>query len=276
MKIKIADKFQSIDFIQKYHYSKVLPKLTKHYLGLFEDELVGVITLGWGTQPKATIKKVLPDQDFTTKNYFEIGKMCIHPDMPKNTGTRFLSMLVRWLKQNTNKDFLYTLADGIVGKIGYMYQAFNFYYGGYFKTDVYIGPTGEKLHQRTIQSAKNILEENREFLGTDRKISRLTPDFMKFKGIRHIEGRMFRYMKPLNKDAKKVLDNSNWQFQKDYPKKDDLVWREQIEKGKWIVLDNMPEFHLDVVDVNEKNVHAYKEIIERTRVIQTFFKWNMM
>lgn len=123
--------YECIEFTQKHHYSKVMPKLTKHYLGLIVDgEIVGTLTLGWGTQPKQTIRKILPNHQFNTNDYFEIGKMCVHDKMPRNTETQFLSKVVKWLKENTDKKFLYTLADGIVGKVGYVYQAFNFYYGG--------------------------------------------------------------------------------------------------------------------------------------------------
>ena len=53
------------DFVQSLHYSKVMPKLTKHFLGCYlENELVGVLTLGWGTQPKATIAKLFNDKNF--------------------------------------------------------------------------------------------------------------------------------------------------------------------------------------------------------------------
>ena len=39
-------------FVQERHYSAVMPKLTKHYLGAYvDDELVGILTLGWGTNP---------------------------------------------------------------------------------------------------------------------------------------------------------------------------------------------------------------------------------
>lgn len=42
------DKNIVIDFVQKYHYSKILPRLTKHYLGVFDgDRMVGSMTLGW-------------------------------------------------------------------------------------------------------------------------------------------------------------------------------------------------------------------------------------
>ena len=70
------------DFIQSLHYSKIMPKLTKHFLGCYlKNELVGVLTLGWGTQPKATIAKLFDGLD--TKDYYEIGKMCMKEEMPK-------------------------------------------------------------------------------------------------------------------------------------------------------------------------------------------------
>ena len=59
MEIKPIHKNTAIPFIQQHHYSKILPRLTKWYLGYYEnDELVGVITLGWGTQPLQTIQKI--------------------------------------------------------------------------------------------------------------------------------------------------------------------------------------------------------------------------
>ena len=37
MLIKEIDKHIAIEFIQKYHYSKILPRLTKYWLGVFID-----------------------------------------------------------------------------------------------------------------------------------------------------------------------------------------------------------------------------------------------
>ena len=60
-KIVELDARTAIDFIQERHYSKVMPRLTKHYLGIYDkDTLAGVLTLGWGTQPYNTIHKLFP------------------------------------------------------------------------------------------------------------------------------------------------------------------------------------------------------------------------
>ena len=52
LEIREISRFDASELIQSLHYSKIMPKLTKHFLGCFlENELVGVLTLGWGTQP---------------------------------------------------------------------------------------------------------------------------------------------------------------------------------------------------------------------------------
>jgi hypothetical protein len=253
--IKEIDKNLAIDFIQERHYSKVLPRLTKHWLGCFYDgELVGVLTLGWGTQPLQTIKKLFPK--LVSEDYYEIGKMCMDDKMPRNSESQMISSVVRWIKNNLpEKKFLYTWADGIVGKVGYVYQASNFMYGGFIWTDIYISPSGEKIHPR---SSKSLLKKNAEFLGKE-KLFWMTPDFMKVKGIKRIRGKQFRYIIPLTKASKKILKKGStvsWGIE--YPKEKDLLWKEQVAKGKYDILKEKPKMDLSVVEVNEKNVNAHK------------------
>jgi hypothetical protein len=253
--ISEISKPSAVAFVQTHHYSKVMPRLTKHYLGVHTDgKLVGVLTLGWGTQPLHTIKKLFPN--CTSADYYEIGKMCMSPDMPRNSESQMLSAVIGWMRKNTpDKKFLYTWADGIVGKPGYVYQSANFLYGGFIWTDVYIGADGEKIHPRT---SKSLCEENAKLLGKP-KVFWLTPDFMHSKGIRRIKGKQFRYIMPLNKTAKKELKNSTVNWSIAYPKHSDLQWKQQGKDGKYTLLASMPEFKLDVVNVNAKNVNAHKQ-----------------
>jgi|TARA_B100001964_G_scaffold242753_1_gene318513 hypothetical protein len=255
--IKEIDKFLAIDLIQKTHYSKVMPRLTKHYLGCFlTDKLVGVITLGWGTQPRQTINKLFPGLE--TKDYYEIGKMCMLEEMPRNSESQMLSKVVRWMKENTkDKLFLYTWADGIVGKPGYVYQSFNFLYGGYIWTDIYMSESGEKIHPRT---SRKLCEENARMLNKE-KVFWLTYDFMELKGIKRIKGKQFRYILPLSKKAKKLLKKSTVEWIRKYPKDVDLKWKEMIGKGKYELTNKKPEFNLDVIEHNMKNAN-YKKTIE--------------
>lgn len=250
MEVSISeiDKETAIEFVQNYHYSKILPRLTKYYLGCFEgDNLCGVITLGWGTQPLQTIKKLFYKHTLITTNYIEIGKMCFLPSHNNsNFGSRVMKQLVKWLKHNTDYMFLYTLADGIMGKCGYVYQASNFIYIGKFKTSVYMDKfTGEKIHPR---SAKQLCVENAEYEGKN-KIFWLTHDFCEHKGIDKINGLMFRYIYPLNKSSKIILeDYPEYKCLKN-PKDDALLFEKRVAKGKFEPIEQ-PNFNMNVFNYN--------------------------
>ena len=256
------------DFIQSLHYSKIMPKLTKHFLGCYlENELVGVLTLGWGTQPKATIAKLFEGLD--TKDYYEIGKMCMKEEMPKNSESQMISAVVKWMKDNCpEKQFLYTWADGIMGKPGYVYQAANFLYGGFIWTQIYISDKGEKIHPR---SSRRLCDENVKFKlekepnffegKKDERIYWLTQDFLDHKGITKVHGKQFRYILPLNKKARKLLKKSNVEWSLNYPKGNDLIWEKSSRDGRK-KLEGMPYIDSDMTEYNTKNVNAHRGTLE--------------
>ena len=247
-------KINAIEFVQKYHYSPVMPTLTKHFLGFYLDgELKGVLTLGWGTQPKGTINKMFPGLE--SKDYYEIGKMCLSKDLndTKSAGSQMISATIRWMKENTECLFLYTMADGIMGKCGFVYQASNFYFGEKYWTQVYLMENGEKLHPR---STKELCKENAKFSGRE-KIFWMTTDFMKHKGIRKINGYMFRYIYPLNKKAKKLMKNgSTLEWGKNYPKEKDLKWVDVTDVKNKEIIDR-PPFTFETAKYNLKNINSH-------------------
>lgn len=250
-KVAEISKDKAVIFVQKHHYSPVMPKLTKHYLGFFvENELRGVVTLGWGTQPLQTINKMFPG--LVTKNYFEIGKMCMDDDMPKNSESQMMSATEKWIRQHKPEVlFLYTMADGIMGKCGFVYQASNFYFGEKYWTQVYMMENGEKLHPR---STRTMLEENAKMLGKE-KLHWLTSEYMIQNNIKKIEGYMFRYIRPINKKAKKLLKTgSTLDWSLNYPKKDDLEWRDVTDK-KNIKYISQPPFTFENSKYNNKNIN---------------------
>ena len=245
--LKLLSKEFAKDFIQTHHYSPVMPRLTKHFLGFFvEDKCVGILTLGWGTQPRQTINKMFTGLE--SKDYWEIGKMCMTDAMPKNSESQMISHAIRWIKENRpTKQFLYTMADGIMGKCGYVYQASNFLYGGKYFTQVY-DINGEKVHPRTTNK---LCQENAKFVGKE-KVFWLTSDFMKHKGIKKIEGYMFRYIYPLNKKAKRLMKHSNMDWVRTYPKDHDLKWFDKTSNPKFQI--EKPHFTYDNVVYNAKNI----------------------
>jgi hypothetical protein len=230
--------------------------------GFLDGKLMAVLTLGWGTQPKQTITKLFPTLD--TQDYYEIGKMCLPDELPRNSETQFLSAVVKWIKKNhPEKKFLYTLADGIMGKAGYVYQAASFLYGGEFQTFVYRTTSGEKVHPRTTGT---LCKENATFLGKE-KVFWLTYDFMESKGIQKYRGLMFRFILPLNRKAKRMMKHeSTVKWNVDYPKEDSLKFWVQTGRGKWIDAD-MPEFNYDNIEHNKKNIETHNT---QSSTLETF------
>ena len=267
--VKRIHKVNAIELIQKYHYSPVMPGITKYYLGLFLDnKLKGVVTLGYGTKPRHTFNKMFPsvgvldideNEEFIhdiNEWYYEIGKMCVTDDLNENrvAGSQMVSAVIRWLKDNTQCKFLYTMADGIMGKCGYVYQASNFYYGEKYFTSVYLMENGEKLHPRT---SHQLCIENAKWCGLDKdQVFWLTSDFMKHKGIQRINGLMFRYIYPLNKRAKKMLKHSSMEWTKNYPKEKDLEWIDVTDMKNKISV-SQPSFTFEKADYNLKNIQGH-------------------
>ena len=240
-------------FVQERHYSAVMPKLTKHWLGCYENEkLVGVLTLGWGTRPKHTIQKIFPELD--TKDYYEIGKMCMNEDMPHNSESQMLSKTLSYIRDNLpDIKYLYTWADGIVGKPGYVYQSANFLYGGFIWSDVYISKTGEKIHFRTIQrKMKKEMNRNDTKYGprpNDAKMGEL--------GFSRVWGKQFRYIYPMNKTHRKHLKKSTMEWNLNYPKDKDLQWKVKAPGETEYTLTNTMPYKQDSskVDHNSSNVN---------------------
>lgn len=232
--VKEVDKKTALDMIQKYHYSDRLPKINKHFLGFYlGEELVGVLTLGWGTRPLHTIKRIFPS--LTTENYFEIGRMCMTNDMPRNSESQMISACCKWIKANHPEvKILFTWADGMLGKPGYVYQASGFIYAGYSGGEMYM-KDGVKIH---VRSMKPILSPN------DKRITvRPTLEQMREYNIQHYRGKQYRYFKFLcgRLEKKHLLKECLLDLTEPHPKIEDLTWTmRDINSGKWVECDNPP------------------------------------
>jgi len=249
--IKEITKQQALEMVKKYHYSNTLPKLNKKFIGFYLDEiLVGIVTLGWGTRPRHTIQALFPSLD--TKDYYEIGRMCMIEEMPRNSESQMLSQLIKWIKEN-NKEIkvLFTWADGVMGKVGYVYQSSNFIYAGRIMTDIYM-KDNMKIHPRQMKA----------FLSPeDKRITvRPTIDQLQEFNIKHYKGKQYKYLYYLceKKEQKRLNQECNVELSIRYPKESDLVWMEKSKEGKWLKCEK-PLCETDI----DKSTH-YKINLERS------------
>lgn len=254
IEIREIDKDVCKELICRNHYSQQFPRITKHWLGVFIPEVeqpIGAITLGLGTRPLDTGRKL--HKDFTSKDYLEIGKMAMDDATiasigleNKNLESRMLSAVSKWVKQNCpDVQVIYTMADGMMGKVGYVYQAANFIYLGSYWTDLLLDHEGKRVHPRS-QSARLMLTANDEWLKAngDERYKPIkfkhriwpTMDYLQLIGWRWLRGKNFRYAYPLNKRIRKHLTLNEELNQstgmclhkRKNPKDDALQWKERL------------------------------------------------
>ena len=245
--VKEILKEEALKMVQRYHYSNTLPKLNKHFIGFYlNNELVGVVTLGWGTRPLHTIKKIFPSLE--TKDYYEIGRMCMTEEMPRNSESQMICHLIKWIKTNEpNIKILFTWADGMLGKAGYVYQASGFIYAGFSETDIYL-KDGVKIHPRQTRA----LFSNGE---NDKRIT-VRPNIQQMKqyNIQHYRGKQYRYIRFLcgKIEKKQLLKECLIDLSLPNPKDNDLSWRiKDLNSGKWVE-SNKPPYATDF-DKNTRN-----------------------
>lgn len=239
-KAKEITKEQALDMVQKYHYSNTLPKLNKYFVGFYlEDELVGVVTLGWGTRPKHTIQKLFPSLE--SKDYLEIGRMCMSDEMPRNSESQMLSELVRWMKANCEGvKVLFTWADGMLGKVGYVYQASSFMYAGFAGGEMYL-KDGVKIHVRQTKA----LFSNGE---NDKRLTvRPTIEQMRQYNVRHYRGKQYKYFRFLcgKIEKNRLMKECLADVKQPFPKEHDLSWTvKDLNSGKWVETQ-IPPYNTD-------------------------------
>lgn len=219
--------------VQRCHYSKVMPRITKACIGGYVgDRLMGVMTLGYGTRPLHTIRNLFPG--LGTTDYLEVGKLCLDDAMPRNSESQFLARAVRMIKAAYPQVLLlYSWADGILGKPGYVYQAANWYYGGFIWTECYLDAQGNRIHPRTLQGLTR----------TGKGLGPLDYQTTTSFGVTRWKGKQFRYALPLcpRRRWHELMASSpvEWR-QYDYPKDADCTWLEQVGLGEYEERDAIP------------------------------------
>lgn len=254
LSVKEIDKETALELIRKYHYSNTLPRLNKHFLGIYLcDDLVGCVTLGYGTRPLHTIKALFDGA--TTEDYLEIGRMCMTDDMPRNSESQMLKAVKHWIRVNLpNVKVLFTWADGMLGKCGYVYQASNFHYVGRSESDIYLWE-GIKIHPR---QTRDLFKKD----DNDKRVTiRPTKEQLKQYHIQRYKGGQFKYFTLLgSKKDKKEWMNRLLVPILPPPKEKDLHWKTyDLNTGKWIECC-MPPYATDFSQEIGK-----KELIERMR-----------
>lgn len=84
---------------------------------------------------------------------FEITRVAVHPDAPKNTASRAIAAALRWYHTATRHEWVFSYADTGQNHHGGIYQALNAVYCGVSEARSGYLLDGKPLHPRTLVSA---------------------------------------------------------------------------------------------------------------------------
>ena len=112
--------------VERYHYLHSLPGGTSLAFGVFDaGRLVGVLTLGVG--PTMAHRLVT---GATTRDCLTLTRLWLSDELPKNSESHVLSVVLRALRRHTSLKFVLSYADPAHGHIGTIYQAAGWLYTG--------------------------------------------------------------------------------------------------------------------------------------------------
>lgn len=140
-------------FVSYYHYSHTGFKKSQLNLGIFDKEtnlLVGVLQWGVSAQEGIRLDRYVKES-ITTNEYYELNRFAMADSEPKNSESQAISLGIKWIKQYKPEiKLLVSYAGRKEGNYGYIYQATNWDYLGYFVSNGFWIVNGEEKHQITL------------------------------------------------------------------------------------------------------------------------------
>jgi len=139
-------------FLKRWHYSDYVNIQAKHTFCLFREgnfgipEMVGVCIYTRPAGPSAgqSYYPEAPDK------VLELRRLCLIDATPKNAESFFVSRTIKWLKGNTDWEFILSYADMEQGHTGVIYRASNFEYLGVTGAGKTLEVDGKRFHIRTL------------------------------------------------------------------------------------------------------------------------------
>ena len=112
--------------LTKHHYLHSLPGGTQLAFGVFlGSRLTGALTIGCGpSQAYKLVKSATPDDCAV------LTRLWLSDELPSNSESRVIGVVLRALRRNTDLKFLLSYADPSQGHVGTIYQATGWLYTG--------------------------------------------------------------------------------------------------------------------------------------------------
>ncbi len=135
--------------ITEHHYLHSMPGGTKLSFGVFSNgKLAGAMVIGAGSVNARGLVNGSLQADCTS-----LTRLWLSDELPRNTESKVISIVIRSLKKHTSLKFLVSYADPSAGHIGTIYQATGWLYTGLSEaTPLYDIGDGKVRHSRSLSS----------------------------------------------------------------------------------------------------------------------------
>lgn len=133
--------------IEKHHYLHSLPGGTMLTFGVFLDKkLMGAATLGAGPYNAHCLIDDTKPEDCLT-----LTRLWLSDDLPSNSESRVIGIILRALKKNTSVRFIISYSDPQYQHVGTIYQATGWLYTGLSQSmPLYDLGSGKLHHSRSL------------------------------------------------------------------------------------------------------------------------------
>jgi hypothetical protein len=142
--------------IIEHHYAHRQAPITWSWGILVGDRILGVLTIGkpctWSTKVGIVgeTQEELENPKARCHDVFELNRLWLHDDLPRNSESQFIGWCQRQVKQLHPGIILVSYADGSRGHIGVVYKATNWLYMGESAKIKDIMPAGLTSDYRSV------------------------------------------------------------------------------------------------------------------------------
>ena len=126
LKVSTIPMLAAKEILERHHYLHSLPGGTMLCFGVFcGQRLLGALTLGAGPALAYCLVEGAKPEDCLT-----LTRLWLSDELPANSESRVIGIILRNLKKHTNLKFLVSYADPSQGHMGTIYQATGWLYTG--------------------------------------------------------------------------------------------------------------------------------------------------
>ena len=246
-----------------YHYSGVGFKKSKLNLGVYRNEdrkLVGVMQWGCSFQEGILLERYVKEP-ITIDEYLELNRFSMADSEGKNSESQAISLGIKWIK-TFRKDIrlLVSYAGRKEGNYGYIYQATNWEYLGYFVSKGFWFLDGEERHLLTLWARFSNRKTNVELGFTDWLCA-------EYSDVRETKTKQFIYITRLDKKLTPTTPPMEYpKPSNEFPiKVDEKIWIQNDEVFNSYT--KQERTHVEYYDEGEEPLFSRAVLIKRGEIV---------